>query len=249
MPKRRWLPVALGLLCLAAAGCSGSPVDKDGFSQEEINMVSRGKPAEPEKDAGPTAPGMIPADCEALLNHSQAWGYLPGQKWKPASPAQALEAVKFFGSFNLVPLSTSEAYRAFENGGSAPTAQSQVCDPFLAQIFLDGLLAYPWGKADRLEAGRQLHRFLLNQQSLFLPLLHRTLEGHVYTEATRRGLVPGSHAKAKAFKAWMEKEIAALPVVNEGETLSAAEIQKNQRRLAALSGRIRDKLGTLIPLP
>lgn len=247
MPKRSWARAALVLACLAAAGCSGSPVGKDGFSQEEINMVSH-KTAEPEKDGGPTAPGMIPADCEALLNNSQAWGYHPGQKWKPAAPEQAMEAVKFFGGFKLVPLTTSDAYRAFENGGSLPVAEAQVCDPFLAQTFLDGLLAYPWGKAERLEAGKQFHRFLLNQQSLFLPLLHRALEGRVFTEATRLGLVPGSHAKAKAFKAWMEKELAALPQVSADEASPAEQLQA-QRRQAALSAKIRDKLGTLIPLP
>ena len=246
MRRLRGAHAAAAVVWLAAAGCSSTAVDKDGFSQEEIHMVSH-KTAEPEGEAGPTAPGMIPADCEALLNNSQAWGYVPGQKWKPASPEQALEAVKFFGTFKLVPQATSQAIRAFENGGSLPSADTQVCDPFLAQAFLDGLLAYPWGKADRLEAGRQLHRFLLNQQSLFLPLLHRAVEGRVYTEAVRLGLVPGSHAKAKAFKAWMEKDIAALYASPEGA--ETAEESKRVRKQLALSGRIRDRLGTLIPLP
>lgn len=196
-------------------------------------------------DQAVDAPGMIPADCEALLNKSQAWGYLPGQKWKPASAEQAMDAAKFFSTFRLVPLSLSDALRGFDNGGAAPAAELQPCDPFLAQTFLEGVIAYKWGKAERLEAGKHLHRFLLNQQNLHLPLLHRAVASDAFVEATKAGLVPGSHAKAKAFQDWMKKEVAALPQAAVG----TAEDLKILRRHLALSGKIRDKLGALLPLP
>lgn len=237
-------------LAVLAFGCSGGPVAKDGFSQEEINMVSRQKSEVTEPETGTSAPGMIPADCEALLNKSQAWGYVPGQKWKPANPEQAMEAAKFFGEFRLVPLATSNVLREIENGGAMPKASEALpCDPYLAQSLLEPVLAYPWGKAARLEAGKSIHRFLLNQQSLVMPLLQRAVTGRAFAEAVRQGLVPGSHAKAKAFVAWMDKEIAGFngggPIEASSPELSA----KVARNELMISGRIRDRIGGLLPLP
>jgi hypothetical protein len=245
MPKRRSGPIALAVALLSLApACSSSPVAKDGLSQEEINMVSKPKS---EAEPGPAAPGMIPADCEALLNKSQAWGYSPAEKWKPVSAELALEATAFFADFRMVPLPLSNALRELDNGGAMPPADAQPCDPFLAHNLLEPLVAYRWGKAERLKAGKNLHRFLLNQQSLFLPLIHRAITGRVFAEAVRQGLVPGSHAKAKAFMVWMEKEIAALPQGDAAEGLEGE--LKRVRKQVALSGKIRDRMGMLLPLP
>lgn len=225
---------------MALAACSGASVDKDGFSQEEIDMVS----SKSDVDSGPSAPGMIPADCESLLNQSRAWSYVPGQKWKPAGPEQAMEAAKFFTEFRMVPIATSNALREIEMGQKS-SAEAQPCDPFLAQNFLEALVVYPWGKAARLEAGQNLHRFLLNQQSLHLPLVHRLVVGRVFVGAVRAGLVRGSHADAKGFQAWMEKQAQSLPPVGEG----ASDELKRQRKELKVSGQIRDRMGMLLPLP
>ncbi len=239
MPK-----FALLLLACVLVACSSEKKTIRGeVTEEQLEMVSNGKEAPKEETVG-SSPGMIPADCEALLNNSQAWGYFPGEKWKPASPEHMKAVAQFFGEFRLVPAASSEAIQKALSGG--PTgAEAQVCDPFLAQTFLQAILDYSWGKAERLEAGKQLHRFLLNQQALFLPLLHRALTARIYAGGVKRGLLPGSHPKAKGLSDWVEKESAAVfDARDKGE-----EEAKNLRRQLELSGKIRDKLGVLLPLP
>ncbi len=222
-------------LSLLLLSCSSQEPITGQVMEEQLEMVSQnGKGSSKDEPSVGTAPGMIPADCEALLNKSQTWGYVPGQKWKASSPEQMMEVAKFIGEFRLVPRGTSEAIRLWEFGGPAPGADSQQCDVFLSQTILQAMIDYNWGKSERLEAGKQLHRFLLNQQTLTLPLAHRALTAQVYVGAVKRGLMPGSHNKAKELSAWLEKEMIA-----------ATEEKKEQ----ALSGKIRNRLGTLLPLP
>lgn len=222
-------------LSLLLLSCSSQGPITGQVMEEQLEMVSqKGKGSSKDEPSVGTAPGMIPADCEALLNKSQAWGYVPGQKWKASSPEQMMEVAKFFGEFRLVPVATSESLRAAEAGGPALGNDAQLCDVFLSQTFLQAATDYSWGKAERLEAGKQLHRFLLNQQTLTLPLAHRALSAQVYVGAVRRGLMPGSHTKAKELSAWLEKEMIA-----------ATDEKKEQ----ALSGKIRNRLGALLPLP
>jgi|GEM_PF-6516062 len=229
MPKFSLLFLSLLLL-----SCSSQETIKGQIMEEQLEMVSQKGKTAGKEDSVSTAPGMIPADCEALLNKSQAWGYVPGQKWKAASPEQMMEVAKFFGEFRLVPVATSEAIRLWEAGGPALGPESQLCDVFLSQTFLQAAIDFSWGKAERLEAGKQLHRFLLNQQALTLPLAHRALAAQAYVSSVRRGLMPGSHAKAKELGTWLEKEMIA-----------ATDEKKEQ----ALSGKIRNRLGALLPLP
>jgi hypothetical protein len=229
---KRLALLALSILFLFSACSSQEPVKGQVF-EEQLGTAAKPSKALKE-DSVSTAPGMIPADCEALLNKSQAWGYVPGQKWKAQSPEQMMEVARFFGDFRLVPTATSEAIRAWEAGGPALGPEAQLCDVFLSQTFLQALIDYSWGKAERLEAGKQLHRFLLNQQALTLPLAHRSLSAQVYVRAVKKGLLPGSHAAANGLGAWLEKEMVA-----------ATDEKKEQ----ALSGKIRNRLGALLPLP
>lgn len=232
MPK-----LLLLLLAAFALGCSSQESAKDSVSQENLG------PEIKDPEVG-TAPGMIPAGCESLLNQSQAWGYIPGQKWKANSQEQIFEVARFFAEFRLVPASTSEALRGFENGGDPPPADVQYCDVFLAQTFLEAVVNHNrWSREEKREAGRQLHRFLLNQQSLSLPLVHRTLSAQIFVGAVKKGLVPGSRAKAQALGAWIEKAVAELPPEAPGEEV------KSLRQQAQLSGKIRDRMGAMLPLP
>jgi hypothetical protein len=229
----------VALMLFALAGCSSCS-----SQLQEVDLSKEPAGASPGEAHAPAAPGMIPADCESLLNKSQVWGYFPGQKWKAASREQILEVAAFFGDFRLVPMATSDAFLRWDNGGSAPGKDVQLCDPFLAQTFLQAVIEYPWSRQDRPEAGKQLHRFLLNQQALSMPPGPRALSVHIYSGAVSRGLIPGSKTKAKELAAWVEKEIASL---------AEAQAEKGEdvfdRRELVLSGKIRNRLGALLPLP
>jgi len=237
-----WFSVFLALLLL---GCSSQGTVKDQVSAEQLAMVSReGKKGEKDEPIG-TAPGMIPANCEALLNKSQAWGYIPGQKWKASSPEQMIEVARFFGEYRLVPEVASEALRVWENGGPAPGKDLQFCDVFLAQTFLQSLIEYNWGKAERLEAGKLLHRFMLNQQALSLPLAHRALSAQIFVGGVKRGLIPGSRANANALGVWVEKEIVRL----SNEAARAQPQSGFEAKEMKLSSQLRNRIGALLPLP
>jgi hypothetical protein len=235
--RKGWLKLALPF-CLALAGCSSQPPEAGEVASEQL-----GSDAKVDRH-DPAAPGMIPADCEALLNKSQAWGYIPGQKWKPASKEQILEVARFLGEFRLVPPATSDAFLQWDNGGPVPGVEAQLCDPFLAQTFLQAVLDYRWGAQDKAEAGKQIHRFLLNQQALSLPLGHRALSAQIFVGAVNRGLIPGSKAKVKELSSWLEKEYAAATELPpEGKT------EAFERKEMVLSGKIRNRLSALLPLP
>lgn len=231
---RLWLVLSLLLL-----SCASQVTEKDGVSRENLGSVK-------DPEVGAPEPGMIPAGCETLLNQSQAWGYVPGQQWVPRDEAQLLEVARFFAEFRLVPQSASDHFRDFENGGPPPGPETQTCDVFLAQTFLQAVIDHRgWSKEGKMEAARHLLRFLLNQQALFLPLVHRSMSAQVYAGAVKRSLLPGSKPKAATLSAWIVKEVAALPP----QAADGADELSSLRKQSALSAKIRDRLGALLPLP
>lgn len=205
---------------------------------------------------GATA-GTIPVECEALLSKSREWSYQPGQAWKPASPEQALEAVRFFGRFRLISDEGSEFYRAFLAGG-VPQNQAeaeelqkavrkvQLCDSLLTQQFLESLARYPWPRADKAEAARNLYQFVLNQQAMVLPLVPRLVVFQVYQRAIASGLVSGPATKLKQLQAEAANKRKAIAAPAEGNAASALE---SLRLELELSSRLRDQLSRVLPLP
>lgn len=245
---RKLLGLALGaaLLTSGIVACSGG--------ETVAPAPSTALPA-PEDPLDP--PGTIPAECQALLQKSQDWGYRPGQKWKPSSPEQALEVLRFFGDFHLVPEKTSTFYRAFLNGAlpadeAAAAAveerigRAQLCDSVLAQGFLEALIAYPWSAAARPEAQTELFQFVLNQQARVMPFVPRMIALEVHR-----------HALAKKLSRGNPGDIAKL--LKEGETFrvktavapanTSLERVRGIRQELEFSERVRESLSRSLPLP
>jgi len=237
------------ILALLLVACTSSPVDPNAPADESAGML-------PSPEADVTAPGMIPAECESLLQKSEEWGYIPGQAWKPANPEQALAVAKFFSSFRLVSQAGSDFFHAIQStaipAGSETEAatklsQVQVCDSNLAASYLDALTAYRWPAANKSEAAGYLHQFVLNQQAVVLPLASRFVVLRVYQNAASRGLLRGGQPQvAKSLQGSMLKEMGKIV---PAEPVSPADVIARTKRELTLSEEIRAKLSRMLPLP
>ncbi|MGZ3695938.1 MAG: hypothetical protein ACXWQO_17770 [Bdellovibrionota bacterium] len=215
--------------------------------------------AEPSDNGTP--PGMIPASCEALLQKSEEWGYKPGEKWKPASPAQALEVADFFASFTLVPEPTSRALHTWMNSSASSTPLEakdamkkieamQFCDHTLAMVFLEAILKYQWPRAAKAQAARDFSQFILNQQSRASLLESRAVTIHVLKNAREKHLLPGSTTNVAKLRIEIQKAKAALAPVQIAESEpSDLDTEKSLRKELAFSENIRERLAREIPLP
>jgi hypothetical protein len=236
------LSLAGALLLAACSGSSPAPAPE--------------APALPEAEA-PEFSGMIPPECQALLDKSQDWGFTPGQKWKPGSPAQAIEVLRFFGDFHFVPQRTADLYRAFLSGplpGAeaeakplyAKYARLQVCDAQLAQTFLDGLVTYAWPADQKKEAQTEIFQFVLNQQARVMPFVPRLTALEVHRKALAKGLARGNAAELKAVIGQAE---AGRAKIYAAQPKTALEQLQNLRAELDLSERLRERLARSLPLP
>lgn len=212
----------------------------------------------PHPEADPSAPGMIPMECESLLRSAQEWGYQPTGKWKPANRDQALAALRFFETFHLVPSVSSDFFRAFAEakvpeGEEAQkamfdqTGKAQVCDFSLASQFLTELAKYPWPKADRPEVAKIFHRFTLNQQAKAMPLLPRMAAIQIANVATKAGLLAGSSQAYLSLGKEGEKAVSQGKTIDEGATYK--EWLTSFQKEVQVSEKLREKMARLMPLP
>jgi hypothetical protein len=240
MHKGWWLIAGL------AAGCA-STTDSI-VPPTHFEMVS------PEADLG--APGMIPVECEQLLQKAGPWGYTPGEKWKPANLEIAREASLFFATFSLVPENTHRYFLAWEQKVNSKTeaeakneidklALAQVCDPALTMGFMDGVLDFSWPKQERPEAGKNILRFVLNQQARKAFLLPRAVSLHVLEKAKKKGYLSGSAQALKPIKAKVDTAQKKFTV--EAPTL--LEQEKKLKEELLFSDRIREEMSRFLPLP
>ncbi|HEY8279576.1 MAG TPA: hypothetical protein VIH99_08135 [Bdellovibrionota bacterium] len=258
--RRAGLALAFGLLLSACSQVmlagNDVPFTKGGKLRDE-----KKKPAKLSPEADPKAPGMIPAECEALLNKSQEWGVVPGGgKWRPATPVIALEAVQFFAGFHLVPESTSEYARAWMKEGPPATdaraeaslekmSRAQACDPMLAHQLLLSLLSYKkWPKKDRKEIPHYFHQFVFNQQSRVAPSLARAVQLDVLAKSVRKGYVRVDAKALKNLQAWFDSE-TAKGIQRAEDVQSAREQWKLNQEEVRLSEEARERLGKLLPQP
>lgn len=245
MPKRFWLSLAATMLF---AGCAA--ISPEGSSKDPS--------VPPASDMDPLAPGMIPAECEALLQKSQEWGYEPGEKWTPHSLDEAEEALAFFAKFTIVPEAQSRALSAWLGTPQSLSPESarkavevvngiQTCDSILSMWMLDGLMQFRWAPSERAKVSQALHQFLLNQQARVSGLVARAVSVHVLHEARKRKLLPGSVTKAAGLRAEFERTRNSLhPEAAEDDFL--AQEKKIRAELAA-SNRLREALARELPLP
>jgi hypothetical protein len=212
----------------------------------------------PHPEADPSAPGMIPAECESLLQKAQDWGYQPTGKWKPASRDQALAALRFFEAFHLVPAVSSDFFRAFAEATIPEdeaaqkvmfdqTGKAQVCDFSLASQFMTELTKYPWPKADRPEVAKIFHRFALNQQAKAMPLLPRMAAIQIFSSAIKAGLVSGSYQAFVSLGREGENAVSRGKTIDEGATYK--EWLTSFQREVQASEKLREKMARLMPLP
>lgn len=223
-------------------------------------------PTEPEADL--YAPGMIPAECEAILQKSQEWGYYPGEKWRPKSEAQAIEAARFLSTFTVIPAQTSrylDSWKAAPRPETDDEARAQLenlsraqsCDAFLPQAFFEGLFAFRWSREARPELARSLQKFIANQQSRTSFLLPRAVSLFLFDEGVRRGLLRmqrGSRKDLGNLQRLLEKEREeAQAELNAGMTGEAPpsplQIENAMRKEMELSERLRDRMSRYLPLP
>lgn len=231
-------------LSLLLAGCAAT---SDGLvPPTPVDLIS------PEADL--TAPGMIPVECEALLQKSQSWGYRPGEKWRPQNIEVAKDAATFLASFSLVPENTHRFYTAWETQEASKTLEeatkqlqllerAQVCDSNLALAILDGLMQFQWPKADKVEAGKNIHRFILNQQARKSFLMQRAISIQVMDLAYQKGFLAGSRANLVPVRKKLEK-MSSLELTKN--PLNSETIYRNELRS---SDEIRADLSRLLPLP
>jgi hypothetical protein len=254
-----WPLIALALVgtsLLALTSCSGA----GGLPQ--TSAPGNALPP-PEDDLG--APGMIPAECEALLQKSKEWQYQPGGKWTPNSPARAEEAVRFFGSFHFVPRASSEFYRALLAAPAPRTTQeaepvaaklgrAQNCEAFLANTFLEGLIAYPWPAELRPVAQASLFQFVLNQQARVMPLMPRLMVLELYRKALAKGLARGNAAQVQAVIAegkrnWEKMRLKDAPLGQPPATPTPVDQLRLTREELEISQTLREKIARHLPLP
>lgn len=204
------------------------------------------------------APGMIPAECEALLEKSRAWKHRPGEVWRPADLATAQEALEFFSRFHLVPIATSDFYRAVRahrqpaNAAEAQrlldeVAKVQPCDAYLAHHLIEGLIRYRWPKGEKAKARDLLFRFVLNQQGRTMLVVPRLVSVALHRRALERGLSKGSLAEAKALEAEGERWIqAAKPEPVQTDAITQWRLLRQELDFAE---RVRERAARALPLP
>jgi hypothetical protein len=213
--------------------------------------------AELPESESPEFSGIIPAECQALLDKVQDWRGTPAGKWAPNSPAQALEVLRFFGHFHLVPHRTANLYRSFlhvsfpEDEAAAKAlysryAKLQVCDSSLAQSFLDGLINYDWAPEQRREAQAELFQFVLNQQARVMPFVPRLTALEVHRKALAKGLARGNAAELKAV---IDQAMNGRTKIFGAAPKTSLEQLQNLRAELELSEKLRDRLARSLPLP
>lgn len=207
----------------------------------------------PEADL--SAPGMIPVECEQLLQKSQAWGYRPGEKWKPSSQEVAREAADFLATFTLVPENTHRYYIAWAETKASPNSteatkqlrlleRAQVCDPNLTLVILEGLMQFAWPKAEKGNVGKNIHRFVLNQQARKSFLLPRAVSVQALELAYKNGLLKGSVANLRPIR----RKIETFRPMGEIDE-DSMNMEESLKKELQLSDQIRADLSRLLPLP
>lgn len=229
------------------AGCSHTtPMEQN---------KTEAKQASPEADL--SAPGMIPAECEALLQKSEEWGYHPGETWKPSGQEQAVEVATFFGSFTLVPESSSRFWNSWINDSLSSSeaaaakkmellARAQICDISLATTFLRGIIQYKWPK-DSVDAKNFAHHFLLNQQARTTPLIVRALTIEILEESARKKFVTIN--KGNSIHTLRTKLEKARNTLELGQDQSSIAAEKSFRRELELSEELRREIAKFLALP
>ncbi|RZA09682.1 MAG: hypothetical protein EOP11_00910 [Proteobacteria bacterium] len=240
---------ALGAAAFFLSACSGSAPPAAKVSPETS--------AELPESESPEFSGMIPAECQALLDKVQDWRGSPAGKWAPSSPAQALEVLRFFGHFHLVPHRTANLYRSFlqvsfpDDEAAAKAlyaryAKLQVCDSSLAQSFLDGLINYNWAPEQRREAQAELFQFVLNQQARVMPFVPRLTALEVHRKALAKGLARGNAGELKAV---IDQAMNGRTKIFGVTPKTSMEQLQNLRAELELSEKLRDRLARSLPLP
>lgn len=228
------------------AGCSAIGTEK----KAEFNTPS------PEADL--SAPGMIPTECEALLQKSQEWGYQPGESWKPASLDQAKDVAAFLANFTIVPDSSSKFWNAWKNLDPSKTEleakrkvdlalRAQICDIPLVSFFLLGVMQYKWpNKSD--EPKSFTHRFLLNQQARAGTIAVRAFTVEILEAAAKKRLIQMSRgASIPQLRQKLEKARTALEALSQDQSSQGAE--KTLRKDLELSEELRQEIARFLPLP
>lgn len=243
MPRKLAFIFVLGI-GLGAISCSQTPTNTP--PKEEAKLPQ-------------DTPGMIPLECEALLQQSQVWGFRPGEKWSPKNREQKLEVAEFFSRFHLVPESSSNFFRSWMNAPLSSTeAQAKkrmenlqkalICDVNFTLYFLDGIIASN-PKEDRAIVRGHLLSFLLNQQGRTSNLLARSASLQVFEKAVRRGYFRGNQKRLADLQ---KKVVRALDAVSMPEQEAAnlyLSLEKNMQADFALSESIREELAKELPLP
>jgi hypothetical protein len=167
----------------------------------------------------------------------------------------------FFATFTLVPDASSHAFREWMNE-AAPSDHAaasvslkkaeaiQVCDHTMTTFFLDSLLRYPWPRSMRAQVGKDLHQFVLNQQTRVAPLEARAVVANVLLQAREKKLVPGSVSAARKIRKEIQsvKLSLAPPAEIPPEDLESNSEQAIRKELKA-SEHIREELGKQLPMP
>jgi hypothetical protein len=211
--------LAAALFTLALAACSGVQVPLMGQVPAGDSAKLRDQHKnEPSPEEDPKAPGQIPQECEALLNHAMEWGHTPVlSKWQPKNREEAIAATEFFSTFHLVPESTSVFAAAWmkEARPTTPGAakksvdrmdRAQSCDMILAHDLLVALIRFGWGKSDHEIAGRNLLAFVKAQQQRVEPSMARAIELEVLARAAKKNLLRIKRTEVAALQTWYDAE-------------------------------------------
>ncbi|MGZ3685010.1 MAG: hypothetical protein ACXVCI_14210 [Bdellovibrionota bacterium] len=256
MPKgKAALTAAFFFLSACTSVNVAGPIPADGGKLKDQKPLLK----EPSPDEDPKAPGMIPQECEMLLNRSREWGFVAGvNRWRPAKREDAMAAIAFFAGFHLVPESTSRFAAAWmhEHVPRTPIVaqrslermdRAQSCDLVLAHGMLLSLLKYRWKRADRAEVGRDFLQFVVNQQERVAPSMARAIHHDVLAKAAKRGLVKVSRKKVAALQRWYDEETSkGLASADATEENPIAEWKLAQEELR-VSEEARARLGKLLP--
>lgn len=246
MPKVRWPALLVGLaLAACAAKKSSAPA------------IAPPRAVTPSPEEDPQAPGMIPQECEALLNRSRDWGFLPEKSWKPASAEQALKAAEFFATFHLVPESTSTFARAWMAEPAPSTAaqaqrrldrmdRAQSCDVLLAHKLLLSLLKFRWPRKLRAVVGRDFRLFVLGQQERVATSVARAVQIDVLAKAVRGGFVHARASEVESLRKWFDERTAEGLRLANGTTDAIAQWKLNREELR-VSEEARERLEKLLP--
>lgn len=253
------MPKLVLLACAIAAlfGCAGSPAGP---------LKAAEPPPSPESDL--FAPGMIPVECETILQKSQEWSYRPGEKWEPASEAQALEVARFLAEFTVIPEKTSRFLQSWRESSAPRTeaeavrklelmSRAQSCDVFLPQAFFEGLFAFRWNRETRPELSRSLHAFIANQQSRTSFLLPRAVSLFLFHQGVKRGLLKMQRGTAKDLVSLQNKleRDRALAQQKLGSEITAEapptslQVENAMRKEMELAESLREQISRYLALP